>query len=93
MQKSLHSAEYQHFLKELREARERVGMTQEQLAGLLNAHQTFVSKCESGVRRVDVVELRSWLRALGTSLVEFASRLDHRLERHRTAALVKRARR
>lgn len=93
MQKSLNSAEYQHFLKELREAREHAAMTQEHLAGLLDAHQTFVSKCESGVRRLDVVELRSWLKALGTSLTEFASRLDDRLDRHATAVPKKRARR
>jgi hypothetical protein len=39
------------------------------------------------------VELRSWLSALGVGLADFAARLDHRLERHRTPARAKTARR
>lgn len=82
MQKSIHSADYQHFLEELRGVRERAGVTQEQLAALLGEHQTLVSKAERGVRRLDVVELRQWLRALGVGLVEFTTTLDERIARH-----------
>lgn len=82
MQKSIHSAEYQHFLDELRGARERAGLTQEQLAEVLGEHQTLVSKVERGVRRLDVVELRQWMAALGVGLLEFTRTLDDRLSRH-----------
>jgi transcriptional regulator with XRE-family HTH domain len=82
MSKSLHTAEYRHFLAELRTAREEAGVTQEQLADALGEHQTFISKVERGVRRLDVVELRRWLQALGIRLADFSARLDDRLGRN-----------
>jgi transcriptional regulator with XRE-family HTH domain len=66
----------------LRALRENAGVTQEQLAEVLGLHQTFVSKVERGVRRLDVVELRLWLRVLGVRLADFAARLEERLGRH-----------
>src|ERR1039458_10513355 len=53
MEKSIHSTRYAVFLKVLREARERAGLTQVQLARKIGETQTFVSKCERGERRVD----------------------------------------
>lgn len=82
MQKSLHSEDYQHFLAELRAAREQAGVSQERLAELLEEHQTLVSKVERGVRRLDVVELRRWLIALGESPQAFMTRLDERITRN-----------
>jgi len=49
---------YRLFLKRLRQAREEIGLTQTQVARRLARPQSFVSKCESGERRVDFVELR-----------------------------------
>lgn len=85
MLKSLHSAAYQHFLVELRAARELAGVTQEELAHRLGEHQTLVSKVERGIRRLDVIELRAWLMALDTQLGQFVGRLDDRLQRHDTS--------
>jgi len=51
------SAAYRLFLTRLREARQAAGLTQVQVAAKLRRPQSFVSKCESGERRVDVVEL------------------------------------
>lgn len=82
MLKSLNSAAYQHFLTELRAAREAAGLTQDELAGRLGEHQTLVSKVERGVRRLDIVELRAWLMALDVQLTEFVGRFDDRLQRH-----------
>ena len=84
MPKPLHSSEYAFFLEELRAARARVGMSQVELAERIGEHQTFVSKCELGVRRLDVVELRRWTGALGIGLVNFAEALERRLARNRT---------
>lgn len=44
-------------LKRLREARLQAGLTQSQAAAALRKPQSFISKCESGERRIDVIEL------------------------------------
>jgi len=49
--------QYDAFLKKLRQARLDAGLTQEEVARRLGKPQSFVSKCESGERRVDVIEL------------------------------------
>jgi len=91
MQKSIYSDAYQHFLRELKDVRTNAGMSQEQLAAVLGEHQTFVSKVERGVRRLDVVELRLWLQALGAKFPEFCEHLDARLARHsRPTSIAKR---
>ena len=92
MQSFPHSAAYRHFLTELRAARESVGMTQAALAERLTVHQTLVSKAELGTRRVDVIELRVWLGALGMSLPDFIGRLEARLNRHNRLPPMKRTR-
>lgn len=51
------SPQYQAFLKRLRAARERAGLLQADVAQRLGKPQSYVSKCESGERRVDVIEL------------------------------------
>ena len=56
------SAAYRLFLTRLREARLAAGLTQMQVAAKLRRPQSFVSKCESGERRVDVVELTEFAR-------------------------------
>ena len=60
--RSQYSARYKRFLKQLRAARGLARLTQEQVAAALNRPQSFVSKCESGERRIDVVELEDFAR-------------------------------
>jgi ribosome-binding protein aMBF1 (putative translation factor) len=79
MEKSIHSTRYAVFLKVLREGRERAGLTQVQLAKKIGEMQTFVSKCERGERRVDVVELRTFCRAFGMDLKQFVAALEKAL--------------
>jgi ribosome-binding protein aMBF1 (putative translation factor) len=83
MEKSIHSAGYAVFLKVLRETRERAGLTQVQLARKIRETQTFVSKCERGERRIDVVELRTFCRAFGVSLKQFVSTLERAMDKRR----------
>jgi len=54
---STHKTRYKAFLKKLKAARLSAGMTQAQAAAALGKPQSYVSKCESGERRVDVIEL------------------------------------
>lgn len=76
MDKSLYSREYRLLIERLRALREDAGITQVELAKRLNATQSFVSKCESGDRRLDAVELRTWCRAVGVSFVGFMTEID-----------------
>jgi transcriptional regulator with XRE-family HTH domain len=45
-------------------AREKAGLTQQQLADRLDRHQSFVAKYEGGERRIDVIEFLAIARAL-----------------------------
>jgi hypothetical protein len=49
---------YRQFLEKLKSARQEAGLSQ--VAEKLNRPQSFVSKCESGERRVDVIELQEF---------------------------------
>ncbi|HJX17307.1 MAG TPA: helix-turn-helix transcriptional regulator [Acidiferrobacterales bacterium] len=76
MQKSIGSRNYAHFLTCLREAREKSGVTQEEMAARLGETQSFVSKCERGERRMDIVELREFCKAMGLTLEKFVKQLE-----------------
>jgi len=66
----------QRFLSLLRRMRLDAGLRQADLARKLGQPQSFVSKYESGERRIDVLELRQICMVLGVSLSEFVRRLE-----------------
>ena len=76
VKKSLYSADYERFLQLLREAREAAGLTQMQAARKMGRLQSFVSKCESGERRVDVIELIKFCQAYGVTTARFLKKLE-----------------
>ncbi|WP_314410148.1 helix-turn-helix domain-containing protein [Streptomyces kroppenstedtii] len=76
MEKSIYSAEYQRLCALLRALRLEAGMTQVQVAAELDVPQSFVSKYESGERRLDVIELRYVARTLGVSMQVVLERLE-----------------
>lgn len=59
---SVHTKQYQEFLRKLRQARMDAKLTQGEVAKALKKPQSFVSKCESGERRVDFAELQGFAR-------------------------------
>ena len=63
----------------LRGIRVDAGLTQSELASRLSRDQTFVSKYESGERRLDVLELREVCQAIGIDFVTFIRKLDKEL--------------
>ncbi len=75
MTKSVHTRNYRLFLELLIKARKDAGVTQEQLAKRLNRPQSFVSKCENGERRVDVIELLQILQSIGVEPMSFLKRI------------------
>jgi transcriptional regulator with XRE-family HTH domain len=52
------------------------GLRQDDLAARLKQSQSFVSKYESGERRLDLLELQQICRAVGLSLAQFVHRFE-----------------
>jgi transcriptional regulator with XRE-family HTH domain len=63
----------------LRQIRMEAGLRQSDLAERLGEPQSFVSKYESGERRLDVIELRQICQAMGIPLERFVTRLEKTL--------------
>lgn len=80
---SLHTEAYQCFVDLLVRARKQAGLSQAELATRLGRPQSFVSKCERGERRVDVVEFVLIADALGVDAGAFIQ--DYRAEAARLA--------
>ncbi|WP_083808388.1 helix-turn-helix domain-containing protein [Granulicella tundricola] len=60
MNNAVYQKAYAAFRVRLKEARLGAGLTQLEVAKSLQQPQSFVSKCESGERRVDFVELQTF---------------------------------
>jgi transcriptional regulator with XRE-family HTH domain len=71
MEKSQHTARYKRLLEALKQARERSGLTQAEVIQRLDVYASFLSKVESGERRLDVVELAELCKIYNVGLVEF----------------------
>lgn len=68
MPSALHSPRYKRFLARLKQARIDAGLTQVEVAKRLRRPQSYVSKSESGERRVDAVELCEFAKVYGTGI-------------------------
>src|SRR4051812_43764525 len=69
MQKSVHSRVYKKLLTALKAAREAAGLSQLQVAAKLKTYASFVSKVESGERRLDVIELAELCDVYGCDMI------------------------
>jgi len=63
---------YKDFLARLIEARKQAGLTQVEVATRLGKPHSFVSKCELGERRVDLIELQELAKIYGKELSFFS---------------------
>ncbi len=79
MEKSITTAEWAQLLAVLRDARTEVGLSQSELAERLGKPQSFVSKFESGTRRLDLIELRLVANALQIPLLDLVRRFEEKL--------------
>jgi DNA-binding XRE family transcriptional regulator len=79
MEKTIYTREYGVMLKVLREMRERMSLTQNGLASRLDVTQVFISKCESGQRRLDLIELRAWCAAMDVSTSDFLKAVEEEI--------------
>ena len=62
MVKAIYSKEHRNLVEKLRKARKEKGLDQTEVATLLRVSQSYVSKIESGQRRVDIVQLKAFAR-------------------------------
>lgn len=76
MERITSPADQRKLLALLRQVRMETGLTQEEVARRLERPQSFVSKYETGERRLDILELREVCQAMGVSLPEFVKRLE-----------------
>jgi transcriptional regulator with XRE-family HTH domain len=63
----------------LRAIRDEASLRQTDMAAALKVPQSYVSKYESGERRLDPLELHAVCRAAGVTLEAFGKRLDEML--------------
>jgi len=68
---SAYPEEYKAFLKKLKAARKEAGLTQVEAAALLKKHQNFISRAETGERRIDPVELKHFADVYGKPITFF----------------------
>ena len=74
MSRSRNSRRYTRLLTALRQARKDAGLTQEQVAHKLSNHASYISKCESGERRIDVIELVDFCQLYGVTVGSLLAR-------------------
>lgn len=74
MKKSRYTKSYENVIRVLRDVRREAGLTQSEVGKQFGGHASFVSKCESGERRIDVVELSEFCRLYGITLAAFLDR-------------------
>ena len=76
MPKSLRSQAHGVLIRELKSARLKAHMSQQQVADKLGVPQSFVAKVESGERRIDVVEFLNFVEAVEGSWKDILKRVD-----------------
>ena len=77
--KTIHSRASKILCSLLRETRLGLGLRQQDLAEQLGEPQSFVSKYESGERRLDTVELYQICLTLNISFAEFIRKFEERI--------------
>ena len=68
MNKTIYSQDHKNLVEKLKQARVEVGLDQEEAAKLLGKTQSYVSKIESGQRRIDVIQLKNFTKIYKKSL-------------------------
>ena len=73
MKKTIYSQEHRHIVQRLKQARKNAALGQTEVAKRLNRTQSFVSKLESGQRRIDLVQLKEFAKLYKKGLEYFIS--------------------
>jgi transcriptional regulator with XRE-family HTH domain len=68
---NVYRADYQYLLIRLRMARQESGLTQSEVGKRLGKTQSYVNKIETGERRMDIVQLMDFCKALEIDFITF----------------------
>lgn len=74
MSKTIYSKDHKSLIERLKKARLDAGLDQKEAAELLGKTQSFISKIESGQRRIDIVQLKKFGEAYKKPLEFFLSK-------------------
>jgi transcriptional regulator with XRE-family HTH domain len=72
----IRKSDYRAVARLFREARERSGLKQSEVAKQLGVPQSFVSKYESGERRLDLLEVRRICAVLNIGLLDLVGKVE-----------------
>jgi transcriptional regulator with XRE-family HTH domain len=78
--KKIYAAQRDRLITLLREARIEASLTQTEIASRIGKDQAYVSRYESGQRRLDILEVRETCQAVGIKFEEFARMLERALK-------------
>lgn len=62
MSKTIYSKEHKYIVEQLKKAREQAGLSQGKIAKILHKTQSYISKIESGQRKIDIVQLKEFAK-------------------------------
>jgi ribosome-binding protein aMBF1 (putative translation factor) len=71
MASNIYLEEYRRLIDKIRQARKEAGLSQSELARKLKKPQSFISKCESGERKLDPIELKKIAKILDKKIDYF----------------------
>ena len=69
--KTIYSPDHKKLIDKLKKARQEAGLDQIKAAKLLGKTQSYISKAESGQRRLDLVQLKSFAKIYRKKLEYF----------------------
>ena len=58
MKKTIYSKDHKYLVEQLKKARRDAGFDQKKVGKILDKSQSYISKIESGQRRIDIVQLK-----------------------------------
>ena len=71
IKKTIYSGQYKTIIQNLKEARVEQGLTQQEVAKHFGVGQSFISKIESGLYRLDILQLQEFAKLYNKSLTSF----------------------
>jgi len=71
MSRTIYSKEHRYIVKQLKKARKEASLSQKQVAKILRRTQSYISKCESGQRKIDVIQLKDFAKIYKKNLNYF----------------------